>query len=113
MGAIYAMKQKVEDISNEQKTELRTKAKEAFIEAVKFRPSLGSAHVNLALLILAEGKELGNSLSEKAQVENALNEARKCCERALGMDNDNEQSRALANRLVGDIDAMMRQIRQS
>eukprot|EP00578_Thalassiosira_sp_NH16_P024841 CAMPEP_0181100954 /NCGR_PEP_ID=MMETSP1071-20121207/13482_1 /TAXON_ID=35127 /ORGANISM="Thalassiosira sp., Strain NH16" /LENGTH=165 /DNA_ID=CAMNT_0023183745 /DNA_START=394 /DNA_END=888 /DNA_ORIENTATION=- len=105
MGAIYAMQGKGggTDIDNELKSELRIKAKEAFKEAVNYRPSLGSAWVNLALLLLAEGKEMGISLSEQSKVKNALSEARQCCERALGLDNDDERSRALANKLVGDI----------
>lgn len=111
MGAIYAMQGKGTDISDELKAELRIKAKDAFKEAVNYRPSLGSAWVNLSLLILAEGKELGNSLNEQSKVKNALNEARQCCERALGMDNDDERSRALANKLVGDIDSMMKQLK--
>lgn len=108
MGAIYAMQGKTtaESSSTETKMELRVKAKHAFQEAVKYRPSLGSAWVNLALLTLAEGKEMGN---DPANVEKALKEARQCCERALGMDNEDEQSRALANKLIGDIDSMMRQ----
>ena len=57
MGAIYAMQGGGTDIDNELKIELRTKAKEAFKEAVNYRPSLGSAWVNLALLILAEGRK--------------------------------------------------------
>lgn len=112
MGAIYAMQGKG-TINNELKTELRISAMGALKEAVNYRPSLGSAWVNLALLTLAEGKELGNSPSEQSKVENALKEARQCCERALGMDNDDEQSRALANKLVVDIDSMMKQIRKS
>ena len=111
MGAIYAMQGGGTDIDNELKIELRTKAKEAFKEAVNYRPSLGSAWVNLALLILAEGKEMGNTLSEQSKVKNVLKEARQCCERALGMDNEDERSRALANKLVGDIDSMMRQLK--
>ena len=105
------MQGKGTDISDELKAELRIKAKDAFKEAVNYRPSLGSAWVNLSLLILAEGKELGNSLNEQSKVKNALNEARQCCERALGMDNDDERSRALANKLVGDIDSMMKQLK--
>ena len=118
MGAIYAMQGKGADnqnISQEQRTATRTKAKEAFKEAVNYRPSLGSAWVNLALLLLAEGKDMGSTISfinEKEQstaVESSLKEARQCCERALGMDNEDERSRALANKLIGDIDAVMRQ----
>mmetsp|Transcript_2140 Transcript_2140/g.4574 ORF Transcript_2140/g.4574 Transcript_2140/m.4574 type:complete len:114 (-) Transcript_2140:1465-1806(-) len=112
MGAIYAMQGKGTAINNELKTELRINAKDAFKEAVNYRPSLGSAWVNLALLTLAEGKELGNSSSEQSKVENTLKEARQCCERALGLDNDDEQSRALANKLVVDIDSMMKQMRK-
>jgi len=119
MGAICAMQGKGTDsntISHEQKAATRIKAKEAFMEAVKYRPSLGSAWVNLALLLLAEGKDVGTitdaNLSQKEQsttVESILKEARQCCERALGMDNEDERSRALANKLIGDIDSMMRQ----
>ncbi|KAL7531902.1 hypothetical protein ACHAWF_003947 [Thalassiosira exigua] len=110
MGAIYAMQGKGVDISNEQKKNARTKAKEAFKEAVRYRPSLGSAFVNLALLTLAEGKELGND--EPARVERTLQEARQCCERALGMDNEDERSRALANKLIGDINSMVRKAKK-
>ena len=88
----------------------RIKAKDALKEATKYRPSLASAWVNLALLIMAEGKEMGNTPSDQAKVKDILKEARQCCERALGMDNDDEKSRALANKLLGDIDSMMRQI---
>ena len=105
------MQGKGNDMSNEDKTQCRIKAKGAFTEAVKYRPSLGTAWVNLALLTLAEGKELGNSPSEQAKVECSLKEARQCCERALGMDNDDERSRALANKLVADIDSMMKQLK--
>lgn len=108
MGAIYAMQGKGADqgISQGERVESRIKAQNAFREAVKFRPNLGSAWVNLALLLLSEGKEMGNDVSK---VEDALKEARGCCERALGMDNEDERSRALANKLIGDIDSMMRQ----
>ena len=108
MGAIYAMQGK-SDINDEAKHNSRTKAKEAFKEAVKYRPNLGSAWCNLALLSMAEGKE--NSISEQSKVLDILKEARQCCERALGIDNDDEKSRALANKLVGDIDSMMRQLK--
>ena len=105
MGAIYAMQGK--GAEDEQRSETRIKAKEAFLEATNYRPSLGKAWVNLALLLLAEGKDLGNS--EPSKVEKAIKEARQCCERALGVDNEDEQSRSLANKLIGDIDLMMRQ----
>jgi len=118
MGVIYAMQGKGASNDDEQQKANRIKAKESFQEAVKYRPSLGSAWVNLALLLLAEGKDMGNPNvvsgddSAKKQltiVNDLLKEARQCCERALGMDNEDERSRALANRLIGDIDAMMRQ----
>ena len=110
MGAIYAMQGKGSAINdNTTKNNSRIKAKDSFKKAVKYRPGLGSSWVNLALLIMAEGKELGNSTSEQTKVTNILKEARQCCERALGMDNDDERSRALANKLIGDIDAMTRQ----
>jgi hypothetical protein len=67
--------------------------------------------VNLALLVLAEGKELGNSVTEQSKVMNSLKEARQCCERALGMDNEDERSRSLANKLIGDVDSMIRQLK--
>jgi len=88
----------------------RIKAKDALKEATNYRPSLGSAWVNLALLKMAEGKEMGNTPSDQTKVKDILKEARQCCERALGMDNDDEKSRALANKLLGDIDSMTRQI---
>ncbi|KAL9187061.1 hypothetical protein ACHAXT_010781 [Thalassiosira profunda] len=106
VGALYAMQGKG-SVGQDQKSELRQKAKDAFSEAVRYRPSLGSAWVNIALLTLAEGKDLGNG--EPAKVQDALKEARQCCERALGMDNDDEQSRALANKLIADVDNMMKQ----
>lgn len=121
MAAIYAMQGKndsggsaaVNNANNMQvdsnKQDMRVKAKEAFQQAVKYRPSLGSAWVNLALLQLAEGKELGTDDQEK--VKSVLKEARQCCERALGLDNDDERSRSLANKLIGDIDSMMKQMK--
>lgn len=105
-AAIYAMQGKGADYDT---TEMRLKAKEAFQQALKYRPSLGSAWVNLALLQLAEGKELG--VNEQDKVKGVLKEARSCCERALGLDNDDERSRSLANKLIGDIDTMLRQIK--
>ena len=68
---------------------------------------MGSAWVNLALIVLAEGKDMGNT----AEIGKLLNEARSCCVPALGMDNEDERSRALANKLGSDIDAMMKQTR--
>mmetsp|Transcript_15488 Transcript_15488/g.28010 ORF Transcript_15488/g.28010 Transcript_15488/m.28010 type:complete len:118 (+) Transcript_15488:111-464(+) len=115
MGAIYAISGKGTGNNNneQQQKSNRIKAKESFQEAVKYRPSLGSAWVNLALLLLAEGKDMGNpsnsAINPLTTVNDLLKEARQCCERALGMDNEDERSRALANRLIGDINAMMRQ----
>ena len=110
IGAIYAMQASaLADMVT--KKELRGKAKYSFQEAIKYRPSLCSTYVNLSLLLLSEGKELGNSQSEQVQVKELLREARQCCERALGMDNDDERSRALAYKLIGDIDKMMKQQR--
>ena len=95
------------------KAELRKRAKESFGMAVRYRPDLGSAWVNLALVILSEGKESGGNDGERStDVKRCLTEARQCCERALGMDNDDERSRALAMRLIGDIDSMMRQLKK-
>lgn len=110
MGAIYAMQGKDSNTgqSQELRTDARSKAKEAFSEAVKYRPGLGSAWVNLALLTLAEGKEMGND--EQSKVKGLLQDARGCCVRALGTDNGDERSRALANKLVGDIDTMIKQM---
>ena len=108
MGAVYAMQGKDANSNEGKKNEARIKAKEALTEAVKYRPSLGSAWVNLALILLAEGKEMGVS-GEPFKVESTLKEARRYCVRALGMDNEDERSRALANKLVVDIDSMMKQ----
>jgi len=108
MAAIYAMQGKgASDVVDSK--EMRVKAKDSFQQALKYRPSLGSAWVNLALLQLAEGKELGAHEQEK--VKRVLKEARSCCERALGLDNDDERSRSLANKLIGDIDTMLKQIK--
>ena len=110
MGAIYAMQGKGTEITTDVKRQLRLQAKESFKMAVNHRPSLGTAWVNLALLVLAEAQELGNSCTEQSQVMRSLKEARQCCERALGMDNEDERSRSLANKLIGDIDSMLRQL---
>jgi tetratricopeptide (TPR) repeat protein len=107
MGALYAMEGKGEDVDSNTKQQMREKAKSSFKKAVQFRPGLGSAWVNLALLMLAEGKE--TSGDDAYAVEHALKEARSCCERALGIDNDDERSRSLANKLIYDIDALMKQ----
>mmetsp|Transcript_25374 Transcript_25374/g.53111 ORF Transcript_25374/g.53111 Transcript_25374/m.53111 type:complete len:227 (-) Transcript_25374:3-683(-) len=111
MGAIYAMQGKEDRNSHnlELRLRARSKAKEAFMEAVKYRPSLGNAWVNLALLVLAEGKELGES-NEQSKVKESLQDARRYCIRALGMDNDDERSRALATQLILDIDKMLKQM---
>lgn len=108
MGAVYAMQGR-DDGDVEMRRELRRKAKSCFQSAVEYRPGLGSAWVNLALLMLAEGKEMGGE--DVSKVGDVLQEARSCCVRALGMDNDDERSRALANKLVGDIDGMMKHTR--
>ena len=105
-AAIYAMQGKGDA---DDSREMRAKAIEAFQEALKYRPSLGSAWVNLALLQLAEGKELGAHEQDKVKI--VLKEARSCCERALGLDNDDERSRSLANKLIGDIETMLRQMK--
>ena len=99
VGAIYAMQSKGE-ADKEVTANLREQAKVAFQEAVRHRPSLGSAWCNLALLLLAEGKDMG----EEADPSSIIKEARSCCERALAIDNDVEQSRELAYRLIRDID---------
>jgi tetratricopeptide (TPR) repeat protein len=106
MGAIFAMQGKNCDTKAE-KHELRQKAKTSFQKAVEYRPGLGTAWVNLALLLLAEGKD--NSGYDISAVEKVLKEARSCCERALGMENEDKKSWQLANKLMGDIDAMMKQ----
>jgi tetratricopeptide (TPR) repeat protein len=115
IGAIYAMQASASsstDVNKITRKELREKAKYSFQEAVKYRPSLCSAYVNLSLLLLSEGKELGNTPSEQIQVKELLREARQCCERALGLDNDvDERSRSLAYKLIGDIDKLMKQQR--
>ncbi|KAL7501438.1 hypothetical protein ACHAWT_010407 [Skeletonema menzelii] len=105
-AAIYAMQGKGDNIDGK---EMRARAKEAFQQALKYRPSLGSGWVNLALIQLAEGKEFG--ANEQDKVKSVLKEARSCCERALGLDNDDERSRSLANKLIGDIDTMLKQIK--
>jgi tetratricopeptide (TPR) repeat protein len=112
IGALYAMQASAAsstDVVNNTRKELREKAKYSFQEAIKYRPSLCSTYVNLSLLLLSEGKELGNTQSEQIQVKELLREARQCCERALGLDNDDERSRSLAYKLIGDIDKMMKQ----
>jgi hypothetical protein len=86
---------------------MRDKAKSSLKKAVEYRPGLGSAWVNLALLMLAEGQDIGGD--DISAVENVLTEARRCCVRALGIDNEDERSRSLANKLIGDIDVMMKQ----
>jgi len=130
VGAIYAMRAggrkdridvattSAEDYDDDEKeeeellegAELRTRAKESFGMAVRYRPDLGSAWVNLALVILSEERELG--VNDGIAMKKCLAEARQCCERALGMDNDDERSRALAMRLIGDIDTMTRQLKR-
>lgn len=101
------MQGKDESKGKETKREMRQKAKLSFQKAVEYRPGLGSAWVNLALLMLAEGKEMSGE--DIFGVENVLKEARSCCVRAMGIDNDDERSRQLANKLIGDIDTMMKQ----
>ena len=138
VGAMYAMEVRhttdaTTDVGG-RRAELRRKARDSLSEAVRCRPGLGSAWVNLALLTLSEGREMTTTTSTSTSaaaaggnddnddddddeerplgaggVERCLKEARQCCERAMGMDNDDERSRALANKLIGDIDAMMKQ----
>jgi len=58
------------------------------------------------LLLLAEGRDIPDRAEAKRRTESALTEARQCCARALGLDNEDEQSRALAHKLICDIDAI-------
>ncbi len=92
MGAIYA------------KLRRREEARESFEIALKYR-DIGSAHVNLALLILAEGQQ---STDPRVGIR-ALNEAKEHCETAVEL-NDDVHSVNGATRLLGDIEKMLSQM---
>ena len=89
IGAIYTkLKQKVE-------------ARKNFEIALNYR-EIGSAHVNLALLTLAEGQ-----LSSDPRVGlRALNEAKEHCRKAVELDDDINSVNG-ATRLLGDIEKML------
>ena len=145
MHAAEAVRKNTGPTAVGRRAELRRKARDSLSEAVRYRPGLGSAWVNLALLTLSEGRETATTTTTASAsasagrngddddaggggddegrpprggaggggaAERCLKEARQCCERALGMDNDDERSRALANKLIADIDAMMKQQQQ-
>ena len=154
MHAAEAVRKNTGPTAVGRRAELRRKARGSLSEAVRCRPGLGPAWVNLALLTLSEGREMMTTTTAASAsasagrnggddaggggggdagggggddgegrpppggaggggaAERCLKEARQCCERALGMDNDDERSRALANKLIADIDAMMKQQQQ-
>jgi tetratricopeptide (TPR) repeat protein len=77
-------------------------AKESFMEALRHR-SLATAHVNLALLLLAEG-ETQISGSKKSVLISVLEDARDHCEAAIAsVDGTSERTVETAKRIVADI----------
>jgi tetratricopeptide (TPR) repeat protein len=81
----------------------REQAKREFETALRYR-SIGTAHVNLALLSLQEGSRTMDPTTGL----NALNTAKKHCQEAIAL-NDDRQSGITATRLLGDIDNMLEQ----
>jgi len=91
MGAIYT------------KLKERNKAKQNFQKAL-FHRQLGSAHVNLALLALADGQM---SRDPRDGI-SALREARMHCLKALEIDDDAHSTNG-ATRLLKDVENMLQQ----
>jgi tetratricopeptide (TPR) repeat protein len=79
-------------------------AKASFETALSYRSSIGTAHVNLALLIL---KEL-SSITDATKALRALQEAKEHCQDAMNV-KDDPQSVAAATKILQDIDRMMSQ----
>ena len=77
-------------------------AKHHFEESLRYR-QVGTAHVNLAVLALQEASKTFNRSEGLA----ALSKAKAHCEKALAL-NDTQQSKAAAQRLLQDIDTMIR-----
>jgi len=90
MGAIYT---KLKD---------RIEARNNFETALKYR-EMGSAHVNLALLALAEGQVS----TDPRDGMDALKEAEGHCRKAVELDDDVHSVNG-ATRLLGDIEKMLR-----
>jgi len=91
MGAIYT------------KLKRREEARKNFKIALQYR-EIGSAHVNLALLVLAEGQQ---SSDPRVGIR-ALKEAEEHCRKAVEL-NDDVHSVNGATRLLGDIKKMLSQ----
>ena len=91
MGAIYT---KLKD---------RNEARDNFQKALRYR-ELGSAHVNLALLALADG-QMSRDPSDGIK---ALKEARMHCLQALEIDDDVHSMNG-ARRLLKDVENMLQQ----
>ena len=92
MGAIYT------------KMKRRGEARKNFEIALEFR-ELGSAHVNLALLTLSEGR----LSTDPKVIKQSLNDAKNNCEKAIRI-NDDVSSVNSARRLLGDIKKMLDQV---
>ncbi len=95
IGAVY-----FKDIQNE------AKAKHHFELAIGYRP-VGTAYVNLALIALRKGANVGSS--DPATGRACLEEARTHLEKAIEL-NDTEQSKTAATRLLEDVEAITKQM---
>jgi tetratricopeptide (TPR) repeat protein len=82
-----------------------TAAKSSFETALKYRSNLGTAHVNLALLIL---KEL-STITDATQALRALQDAKTHCEEAIYSTDNDARSMAAATKIMQDIDGMISQ----
>ena len=86
------------------KSKNREMAKHYFQQALKHR-KIGTAYVNLALLLLQEGSES----SDPRVCVAALTDAKELCQNAAAL-NDDTQAKNMATKLLKDIDFMLMQM---
>lgn len=91
MGALYLRQQDY------------AKAREHLRQAITYRPKLGTAHVNLAVVSLQEASSLTDAVQARILVE----DAKQHCTTALSCNAD-PRSVAMARRLLDDIQRMLR-----
>jgi tetratricopeptide (TPR) repeat protein len=92
MGALYLRQQDF------------AKAREHLHQALTYRPTFGTAHVNLAVVALQEA----SSLTDASKARKLMDEAKQHCTTALTCNTD-PRSVAMARRLLDDIQNMLTQ----
>jgi tetratricopeptide (TPR) repeat protein len=95
MGALYLRKQQFDS------------AKEHLQQALEYRPSFGTAHVNLAVVALQQASSMPSPTSEEANhAMELIGSAKKHCNDAIQCNTD-PRSVTMAQQLLHDIDKML------